>query len=604
MTTACPRCGHDNPDDVLLCTTCRAYLGWARRPGPPATDDASTPAPAPRAAAAPHPAAPAAAAPPATPPAPPAATPPVTPAAPPPVTPAAPPPVTPAAPTARTVTPPAPIAVPHDRAGAPRAVQVPAGATTPRAPRSGAPPARPTDPDPPHTPPRGTGSSADRPAPTGRSTWTPPTSSPRTGSAAPPAPGSTAGPAAVPVVLGPSAPRTARPGVRSAPPRTIGVRVAAGPARIDPQRPAGPDVAAPARASSFEALQPTAAGAEPPGGTAPPAGPARPARATGEVPVFEEAVRCPSCRRALPVSRRFCRCGATLTAPTDLLDDDPPEPTPWYRRAAGSGASFRRRLRAANHGVRVQFDRGRAAQVHVARATAALAAVGLAGVVVLPQASDVRDRASAVVQQADPRGYTRLTGVTATTDPPPAADPAALPAPDAPVDPAPLDPATVDPADPAADPAAAPPEDVVFGPQNAVDGATGRAWSVPWTPPVDAGPPCQRPGGAPALVLTLPAPTDVDRVGVVAGLPESAPDRARQAVPALVDVTWLPSGRCTTLELTDATHLQTRDVADVRGATSARVVVVDVHLPQDPAADLRVAVAEVVLMAHGSLGAG
>ncbi|MCC2316155.1 hypothetical protein, partial [Cellulomonas xiejunii] len=388
--------------------------------------------------------------------------------------------------------------------------------------------------------------------------------------------------------LGPSAPRTGRPDARSAPPRTIGVRVAAGPSRIDPRRPTGPDVDPPARTSSFEALQPDAAHEEP-GAHAARTGGARPRPSDG-VPVFEDAVRCPSCGRALPVSRRFCRCGATLTPPAALVEDDAPPATPWYHRAAGSGASFRRRLRTANHGVRVVFDRGRAAQVHVARATVALAAVGLAGVVVLPQAADVRDRASAALQQVDPRGYTRVAGVTATTDPPPAAAPAADPG----------DPAT----DPAADPALLPVDDLAFGPQNAVDGATGRAWSVPWAAPADAGPPCARPGGAPTLLLTLPAPTDVDRVGLVVGLPESAPDRARQAVPALVDVTWLPSGRCTTIELTDSARLQTQDVADVRGATSARVVVVDAHLPQDPPADLRVAVGEVVVLSHGRLGSG
>ena len=408
------------------------------------------------------------------------------------------------------------------------------------------------------------------------------------------------------VSLGPSAPRPARPGARSAPPRTIGVRVAAGPSRIDPQRPIGPDVDAPTRTSSFEALQPTAAQGEPggPGGPAPRADGARPRPSGAGVPVFEDAVRCPSCGRALPVSRRFCRCGATLAPPTALVEEGAPPATPWYRRAVGSGVSFRRRLRAANHGVRVVFDRGRAAQVHVARATVALAAVGLAGVVVLPQASDVRDRAYAILQQVDPRGYTRVAGLTATTDPPPAAEPAGDPAAD------PAAPATDPAANPATDPGAPPPEtaspvaDLAFGPQNAVDGRTGRAWSVPWAAPADAGPPCARPGGAPALVLTLPGPTDVDRVGLVVGLPESAPDRARQAVPALVDVTWLPSGRCTTIELTDSPQLQTQDVADVRGATSARVVVVDAHLPQDPPADLRVAVGEVVVLSHGRLGSG
>lgn len=392
------------------------------------------------------------------------------------------------------------------------------------------------------------------------------------------------------VVLGPSAARTARPDARSAPQRTIGVRVAAGPARIEPQRPAGTESGTPARTSSFEALQPDAATDAAPVDRTPGAAPARPGRSVGSAPVFEDAVRCPACGRALPVSRRFCRCGATLAPRAALVEDDAPPAVPWYRRAAGSASSFRRRLRAANHGTRVVFDRGRAAQVHVARATAALAAVGLAGVVVLPQTSDVRDRAYAAVQQVDPRGYTRVAGVTATTDPPTATDPAAPAA-----DPAATPAAT-------ADPAAA--DDVAFGPQNAVDGATGRAWSVPWTAPVDAGPPCQRPGGAPALVLTLPRATDVDRVGLVVGLPESAPDRARQAVPALVDVTWLPSGRCTTLELTDTADLQTQDVGDAPGSTSARVVVVDVHLPQDPPADLRVAVAEVVVMTHGRLGAG
>lgn len=590
MTVTCPRCGHENPQDALLCGTCRAYLGWAR----PAAGTGAAPAAAPPTEPeSEHPGVQAAAGP-----APAVRTGPGT--------------------TGRTTTgyegtggegparprpaatAPAPIAVPLDRSGAPRAVQVPAG-TTPRVASRPA-PARPAPGADPLTAPRGTsgpttgagpaavgapahaGAPTDAAAPTtadapdeaarpaartGRSTWSPPTSSdaravtqpgaaagaptdrPPTGPGARPAPAG--GPTPVQVVLGPS---PERPTARTAPPRSIGVRVAAGPSRIEPRA----LVTDAPRRAGFEALPPTAAD-EAPGPTArPTAGAAR----RPDVDL-EDAVRCPSCGRALPASRRFCRCGAALAPRTLPDEEDAAPPVPWRHRLLGGGRSFRRRMRAANQGVRVVFDRGRAAQVHVTRATAALAAVGLAGVVVLPQASDVRGQVRAVALQADPRGYTRVVGVTAATDPPAQ--------------------------DAAADP--------VFGPGNAVDGATGRAWSAPWVPPVDAGPPCGRAGGAPALVLTFPGPTPVERVGVVAGLPPTAPDRTRQAVPALVDVTWLPSGRCTTLELADTGELQVQDVAEVRDATSARVVVVDAHLPQDPPADLRVAVAELVVMTHG-----
>ena len=630
MSTACPRCGHENPDDALLCGTCRAYLGWARRRGGEA---AREDVPPPHVPPTPHPPAPADLPPaPHSPADPPPADPPAAPRSP---APADPPPAR----TARGPAPPAPITVPQDRSGAPRAVRVPASGT----PRPPGPPG-PVSPAVPRTPPTagtadattgtadtgtranagtgtrtsaGTGTAPDAPdAPThgaatspaaapgperhgtGRSTWSPPVTSPSPSRAAPARPAPPGGPAPVQVVLGPSAPRPARPDARTPPPRSIGVRVAAGPARVDPQRPADREVAATPRTSSFEALQPTAAHDEELPARTGATTRAGPRSAAPAPPVFEEAVRCPACRRALPVSRRFCRCGATLDPPARLTEDDAPAPAPWYRRAVGAGASFRRRMRAANHGARVVFDRGRGAQVHVARATAALAAVGLAGVIVLPQTADVRDRAAAVVQQVDPRGYTRVTGVTATTDPPPSAEPATDPAADAAADTA-----AGTAADPAADPGAAAAPDPAFGPQHAVDGATGRAWSAPWTGHGDAGPRCERPGGAPTLVLTLPAPTDVDRIGVVAGLPESAPDRPRQAVPALVDVTWLPSGRCTTLELADATHLQTQDV-DARGVTSVELVVVDVHLPQDPPPDLRVALAEVVLLVHGDLALG
>jgi hypothetical protein len=222
-------------------------------------------------------------------------------------------------------------------------------------------------------------------------------------------------------------------------------------------------------------------------------------------------------------------------------------------------------MRTANNGVRVRYDQARSAQVHLAEVTALLAALGITAVFVLPSTNQIEKQVVEQVTALDPRGYTTIPGVTATTDP------------------------------------ATPPEPG-FDPSYAVDATTGRAWAGVWTPPEDAGPTCRRPGGTDALVLTLPQPTTVDRIAFSAGMPESSPDRTTQDLPHRVDVSWGDGpDQCQTFDLTDSPDLQPFDI----GATDVaevRIVVVSVHETPDPPEVRHVAFNEVLLQQRGAPG--
>ncbi|GEK19800.1 hypothetical protein [Cellulomonas xylanilytica] len=592
----CARCHHENPDGTLLCETCRTYLGWsatapAAAPAPalapdadPPTDESPEP-PAPPASAAPSPPPPPSARQPLLP------TPPSVPGAPAvaPGAPRAPAPITVRAaggPGSRA--PITPVAVPAAPSGRPAPAVPP---PVPAAPPAGravpvAPPPTSTAPPPgraaPVVPPPGPAASTPgRPAPgvppsaPAAATTHAATTAPDAAAAPDPAPPVRRPPTTVrpvPVVLTPSETSTRPPErtpAREAPERTIGVRVAAGEARIAPRAPTDPDhpTGTPAPPNAFDAVLPSDVGAyagTADDRTAPPDQPA-PADAWQS---FEDATRCPACGRAIAVSRRFCRCGATLvrTATPDV-DPEPPR-EPWYRRWLGGfrrGRGFWRRMRAANNGVRVRYDQARSAQVHLAEVTALLAALGITAVFVLPSTAQIEKQVVEQVTALDPRGYSTIDGVTATTDP------------------------------------ATPPEPG-FDPSFAVDGTTGRAWAGVWTPPTDAGPTCRRPGGTDALVLTLPGPTTVDRIAFSAGMPESSPDRATQELPHRVDVSWGDGAdQCQTFDLTDSPDLQAFDL-DATDVAQVRVVVVSVHETPDPPEVRHVAFNEVLLQQRGAPG--
>ncbi|WP_028048514.1 hypothetical protein [Cellulomonas sp. URHD0024] len=365
----------------------------------------------------------------------------------------------------------------------------------------------------------------------------------------------------VPVVLepGPAAPRTAP---RPAPERTIGVRVEAGAARLAPRAPddesaqGGPGQ----RPGPFDAIQPDDvdqyAGADgPTGGMS--------ASGDGE-PQLGDAIRCPVCRRALPSSRRFCRCGATLVRPVVVEEEVERARLPWYRRLDDRirrNQAFWRRMRSANAGIRAHYDRVRSVRVYAAQLTAMLAAVGITGVVLLPSAAAVREQAVAQATSLDPRGYTVLQA-TASTVPAQAADPQ-------------------------------------YAPAFAVDGKTATAWGGTWTQPTTSGGACGQAGGTATLVLTLPAPTDVDRISILGGMPATSPDRDLQDKPGVVDIVWGDRpDQCTEVTMVDSSAPQpfTLDAKDV---TKVAVVIVGTIAPQNPSPTRVVAVSEVQLQRRG-----
>lgn len=423
-------------------------------------------------------------------------------------------------------------------------------------------------------PERGSGDAHEpAPEPPGQ---VPPVPEPR--APAPPAPAPHPGaPVAVRVTRGAPAPLdhpSPEPRApRTPPPRTIGVRVADGPARVPPRPP--PGLVAETHRSDFGAVRPgDSAGYDVVAertevhGAGERAAPVR---------TPDGAVRCPSCGRAVDQHRRFCRCGAALTGPPrEASDVDDERKEPWHHRLRGGlrrGRAFWRRMREANQGVRTRFDVARSAQARLAQATAGLAALGITAVVVLPSAADVRAQVASRLGEADPRGFSALDVVAVRADPEP-------------------DPATV-------------PADFVVA--HAIDRTSGLAWATPWTDPVDAGAPCLRPGGAAALVLSLAGPSRVDRVSFLAGLPEHSPARAREPAPRVVDVSWGEGpDRCATFELDPGTALQSFAL-HARAVTEVRVVVVEVHPPQEAPAEgatPRVALSEVLLEVRGARPAG
>jgi hypothetical protein len=124
----------------------------------------------------------------------------------------------------------------------------------------------------------------------------------------------------------------------------------------------------------------------------------------------------------------------------------------------------------------------------------------------------------------------------------------------------------------------------------AVDGNPERAWAAPWAPPAAKGQPCNRAGGAPALLVTFRTPADVERVVVRAGLAEGNDKRALQHRPRVLDIRF-SDGTCRVAELADKAGPQTIDVK-AAAATHARVVIVGVYPPAD-AGDGLVSLSEV-----------
>jgi hypothetical protein len=576
----CNRCGFENPDGRNLCSRCRAYLGWVRAGGSvavdPLTDDTAAPAPTTEAAPAgppkPRPApvvgassvtstqlwppspsvAPVEHRPlPVQPPRQPPALPDVTPrSAPAPIP--LPPPVRPdpswSAPIPTSVGPPQP---PWDAttSGPSAPVDAPPSAAgpTPVAPRAAPTPVAPN----PWDVPAGTGSG------------------PSNESGLPPAPDARR----EVISPGPTTPRQVTTFQLNAIPTTI----AETPSRYAPTVPRMPGSAEEGSGDQpFTAVRPddrrrsTAGTGGPTGGAADPS-----ASGLAAADLDAEGQRCPQCGRAVPAGRRFCRCGATLIAPTvDEGWDEAPERLPWWQRmqdAVNGAAKFRRTMRMANGGLRVPFSAPRAVRQRVMQMAFAL---GLSAVVVSQLGSwgtDLRRQAWATVSAVLPWSYTTMEVKTAAVDP-------------------------------AADPTAG------FAPENAVDRNTGTAWATTWTSvaadptAVDptsssasalAGTPCARPSGAALLVVGFDAPVAVDRVTVYPGMPAGSGTRDVQNRPKTIDLR-LSDGTCRELSVPDVSAEVSVDITG-RDITSITLAVVDVY-PGDPTSDAGtlVAITEVV----------
>lgn len=238
----------------------------------------------------------------------------------------------------------------------------------------------------------------------------------------------------------------------------------------------------------------TAAG---PGGTwlTPPPGPE----------VVRTGGMCHRCGRVNPTGRRYCRCGHRL---------QPYEPPP----AAGaspppeSGArEFDRAMRAAGKGRRPRFDKPLSSRTRVFRGVSVGALFALALIPITPPGASAIGRLSDTAGSLVPYEYQEVDTDGAAVEPTEAAVP-------------------------------------LYVPDDAIDRAGNRAWAVAWTDP----PPAETCGAsaAPTLVVGFAGTADVSRVIVNAGLDPADANRARQAVPAVIDIDFA-NGECERLTLAD-----------------------------------------------------
>ena len=276
---------------------------------------------------------------------------------------------------------------------------------------------------------------------------------------------------------------------------------------------------------------------------------------------LSETRLCPRCGLTLPLSRRFCRCGATLDPPRSTQpDDDTESHLSWYRRVmdgAGGRAAFWSAMRAANNGAKPPFDKPRAPRQRFAQASAVLAAVVVGASQLGSWGEDLRSTAFEEMRQTLPLSLTVVDFANATTVPEGPADPG-------------------------------------FEPQLAIDRDLGTAWSRPWTPlPKRDEAACESATGTDKLVLTLAAPTRVDRLRIAAGLPKAAFARNTQDRPHTLAITS-SDGSCVEAQLEETAALQTVNLKGVE-TTSITIAIVDVF-PGDaiPPAKGRVALSEVV----------
>jgi len=435
----------------------------------------------------------------------------------------------PAAPVSRPASPAAPPAHPPTRSGPPAAPRpgVPAPDRPPGAPTYNPPPGAPQYDPPPGAPQYDPPPGAPQPAAPAR---------PQTERAAPARPDTLRPVAHDPWSAGsPSGP------VGRVPERTIGVRTTAQPQRIAPRSPFG-DVAEPAAAPNLGAVLPQ----ETVDGPTPQSPSGRVASPAWSAPPGAGERACPQCGRGVGADRRFCRCGAQLTAPRTVSDEaEAPPRLPWYRRigdSIGTGRGFRRAMRSANGGLRVNYDRALAVRAQLVRATFVLGAAGLAVSQLGPWGPDLRDQAYQRIDRYVPHRYAAVPTDTVGLEP--AANPV-------------------------------PGFDVGY----AVDGNADRAWAAPWVPAAGGGQPCQRAGGAPALTIAFRRPATIERVVIQSGLAKTNDKRTLQFRPRQVDLLF-SDGTCAEATLTDDAGPQTITVK-ATDVAHARVVIVDAYPPAD-----------------------
>jgi hypothetical protein len=346
------------------------------------------------------------------------------------------------------------------------------------------------------------------------------------------------------------------------PERTIGVTIAGQQSTVAGRAPveAPPEQSPGGGAAGFEAMQPQEQADLPPRQptlrAAAPTGPAGAPSLPRGLQVGQ--VRCQVCGQPVAADRRFCRCGASLIpTATNASSSTTMHRLPWYRRLGemfGGARDFRRSMRSSNRGLRATYNVGLSARARFTRATMLLAAGGVGLSQFGPWGGELRNQLYSQIDRFRPHSYVDVGVDQATTDPVIRGQPGF---------------------------------DVKF----AIDGDPGRAWAAPWGQAAGNGQPCQRDGGAAALVVTFRQPSTLDRVTVLPGLAEDNDQRFRQARPKQLDLLF-SDGTCEVVDLQDDPGAQHKDIT-VSNATNVKVTIIDAYPVRDAAGPPVVAISEI-----------
>lgn len=131
-------------------------------------------------------------------------------------------------------------------------------------------------------------------------------------------------------------------------------------------------------------------------------------------------------------------------------------------------------------------------------------------------------------------------------------------------------------------------------PAAVVDGTT-KAWTMNWAPRSTSD--CAAPEGTGVVVLTLDGPARIRLIQVAPGLDKNNPQRAVQALPTLLGITF-DDGKCNPVKLTNADGQQEIFLDSVAAVNKVRISIAQASVPPD--GQPQVSLTEVILKTYPS----